>query len=203
MESHNIITNSVVAAVCVILTVAFAVPLLVDSTTTTNVIDNSGNWAKLSYAEDATTTDYSFEISTNGETVTVGTQSGTSDVVLYADDNGAIVAVDGVLSYITESGRAELGSNVSVTNTAGTLTVSDGVTTVSSSPTWAYYADANGAYATCTADEIKTTGEEFAAVGYFAGVYTYNDLVAPDLGLTMNVTEDEDIVTSVVWSMEE
>lgn len=201
------ITKAVVSLTVVIICVAaILMPVITDATTTTVVTDNEGSWAKLAYASDATTTDYDFSVTVSSGTVTVGTMSGTTDTIIYSDDEGALIAVDGEVSYIySDNGtatRTVLGSEVTVTNVSGTLTISDGVTVLNATPTWAYYPDADGAYCGCSAEEIKNACDPLAAVGYYAGVYTYNSICVPDYNLVLD-TEVEDNDTVVKWVLED
>lgn len=189
-----------------ILVCALAVPVMYNITMEPLINDTESNqWVRMGYIEDASE-EYTFNVGVAGDTVTIGSMSGSSaiDTVVYSDDGGALMIAGGEVVYIYESGDdtaiTTLGASVSVTNTAGQLTVSDGVNTVvRDSPAWAYCPQAGGNYACYDAGGLYVNNEPLSVGGYFGGVYAYNELITPDYGLVMDSDATNEYITSVNW----
>ena len=166
-------------------------------TTTTTSIDVEGaGWLKLGYNSGK---DFDFEITNENSNISIGDQTGLmGDNIFYADSKNVIFADSGknaIFLIDTESSSVhKFSGTVSVENTGGTLSISDGTETIvsSESPTWAYVPDANGEYGFFANGGLNLEEDKpKVAVGSYAGVYAYNNtVVAPNdlgsLGLTMS-----------------
>ena len=185
---------SVLVAVILIATVMMPIITATTQTVTTIEIDNEGaDWLKLGYAEG---TDFDFEITNDGADATVGEQSGSLGDMIYYADSDRVIFSKGTTMYMLTNGENPtvytFTNAVSVTNTAGTLTILDGATEIATaeSPTWAYVPDENGYYGFFTNGNLNLLeNEPKVAVGSYAGVFAYNEtIVTPDdvdLGLVM------------------
>lgn len=190
-----------------LLAAGVALPLIAGITMETVSVSNEGaGWVRMAYGEGA---DYDVTITNDGTTVTAATLSGAADTdtILYADSAASVMCVNGSLVCLyqdgTETKRAELGANVTIQSTGGDVTISDGTTTVNVSPEWAYYPDAEGAYSCFASGNLNVKGKPLAAGGSFAGVVAYNELVNPDVGLSMQAEADSELITSVKWAVNE
>lgn len=209
METKNL-TNIMGLVVIVILLGAFTAPIIMDAADRTETyVNESPEWVRLALAEDATTADYDFEITISDDQATIGTLSGDADdIVLYADDVGAIMAIDGKLYYIYSDNGTTclfLGSYASVENSNGTLTVADSESNTYSreSPTWAYYPSADGRYSSYKEGNLLMDNDCLAVGGSFAGVVAYNDCLYPALGLNQVVNRNGDTLINVSWGVTE
>ena len=199
MDSAKLVPMLVGLLLAVVMVGAVFVPVISSSTTrtiTTEIENEGAEWLKLGYNQG---TDYSFTVGFDGEdNFTVGTQTGEyKNLICYAD-NERTLFVSGDNWYLLTNGETpsvhKFTDTASVTNASGTLTVTDGETTVytGASPTWAYVPDANGVYGFFTDGGLTLEeGKPKVAVGSYAGVFAYNEtVVAPDdlgtLGLTMS-----------------
>ena len=190
-----------------LLAAGVALPLVAGITSETVSVSNEGaGWVRMAYGEGV---DYDVTITNDGTTVTAATLSGAADTdtILYADSAASVMCVNGSLVCLyqdgTETKRAELGANVTIQSTAGAVTISDGTTTVNVSPEWAYYPSATGKYSSFAAGDLNTTGEPLAVGGAFAGVVAYNELINPDVGLSMQAEAESEHITSVKWTVGE
>lgn len=207
MESENskLITMTVTVMLTAILAGAVLIPILNGITTESVDIENDGaSWIRLSYG----TGDYDVSVTSDGTEITIGSMSGTADdMLIYADDTMCIACKGGSFVAVKQDGentsKTVLGNNLSIVNTEGTVTVSDGVNTVTSTPSWSYYPDENGVYSTFATAGLKTEGHELAAFGSFAGVFAYNNIVNPEIGLVMQTESAPDYINEVKWGLSE
>lgn len=208
MESENskLITMTITVMLTAILAGAILIPILADITKESVDIENDdASWIRLAYG---TGTDYNVTVSNDGTDITVDTMSGTADdMLIYADNVMCMACKNGSLYVVKQDGentaRTDMGNNVTISSTEGTVTISDGVNTVTSTPSWSYYPDADGVYSTFANAGLKTEGHELAAFGSFAGVFAYNNIVIPDLGLVMQTEIEPEYVNEVKWGLEE
>ena len=198
MDSVKLVPLLVGLLIAVVMVGAVFVPVVQSSTTrtiTTEIENEGAEWLKLGYNQG---TDYSFTVGFDGEdNFTVGTQTGEyKNLICYAD-NERTLFVSGDNWYLLTNGENpsvhKFTDTASVTNASGTLTITDGETTVytGASPTWAYVPDANGVYGFFTDGGLELEeGKPTVAVGSYAGVFAYNETVVysvdADLGLTMS-----------------
>ena len=199
-QGNKSLFNMVVAIVLTVLLVGVLVVPIINTatqTTTTTYIDIEGaGWLKLGYNSGK---DFDFEITNENSNISIGDQTGLmGDNIFYADSKNVIFADSGknaIFLIDTESSSVhKFSGTVSVENTGGTLSISDGTETIvsSSSPTWAYVPDANGEYGFFANGGLNLEEDKpKVAVGSYAGVYAYNNtVVAPNdlgsLGLTMS-----------------
>ena len=210
----NSITTLIISLMVCGLVVGATIPMIVSMSNETIIEEynstDDASWIRMAYG----TADYDLEYTLADDTITVGTQSGTADdMILYADekscvmsDNGEFVIVNG---YI-ENPEVIKADTVTVTRSAGTITITDGTDTIVSAdaPAWAYYPKADGTYSffDASVEGVKVKSEvNLANAGSFAGVYTYNNFViAPngygDLGgMELNATVTDGVIDSITW----
>lgn len=208
MESENskLITMTITVMLTAILAGAILIPILDGITKESVDIENDGaSWIRLAYG---TGTDYSVAVSTDGTDLTVDTMSGTADdMLIYADNVMCMACKNGSLYVVKQDGentaRTDLGNSVTISSSEGTTTISDGTNTITSNPEWSYYPDTDGVYSTFVNAGLKTEGHELAAFGSFAGVFAYNNIVNPEIGLVMQTESASDYINEVTWGLEE
>lgn len=208
MESENskLITMTITVMLTAILAGAVLIPILDGITKESVDIENDGaSWIRLAYG---TGTDYSVTVSTDGTNLTVDTMSGTADdMLIYADNVMCMASKNGSLYVVKQDGentaRTDMGNNVTISSAGGTVTISDGTNTITSVPEWSYYPNADGVYSTFSTAGLKTEGHELAAFGSFAGVFAYNNIINPEIGLVMQTESAPDYINEVKWGLSE
>lgn len=197
--------------VVVVLLGAVMVPVINDATSgsesSETIVIEGAKWLKMNYISDSR--DFSVSYSFDGDTLTAAngaaTQTGAiEDLILYADEKASIF-IDGddivlIAQNEGETGSILLDGDITISRTAGVLTVSDsnGDHVSGDARAWAYIPDSNGKYGIF--DEGVKTNAPFAAVGGFAGVYCYNNLVNFDIPLQMDSAYTDDYISSVRWA---
>lgn len=166
---------------------------------------DDASWIRMAYG----TADYDLEYTLADDTITVGTQSGTADdMILYADEKSCVMSVDGefvIVNGYIENPEVIKADTVTVTRSAGAITITDGTDTIVSAdaPAWAYYPDANGKYAYFGADvdgvKVKD-GENFAITGGAYRINLYNNIGTPNVAVNMDVVTNNDVIESVIWT---
>lgn len=196
------IVATLIVAVVVLAGVGF--PMIGGLSSETTTVSNEGaSWIRMNYITDQS--DYSAQY-TFGDNISVAGQSGDwEDMILYADSQCTICIVGDYLVKI-------VGDSVAVSDDPQTVTVSrsNGIVSIDGEPvsesavSWAYVPVANGKYSSFGADTVPLhrDASNVAAVGGFAGVYAYNDMVSLDAGLIMDANVTEDYINSVRWALQ-
>lgn len=205
---NNLTTNLVYLMILGVIVAGVGVNIIAATTVNADVYENDGaDWIRYDYTDGAE--DYSITATVSGSTVTVGDQSGEmGDMIIYADDTSAIVTTGGKLVYLYRVvfdgefiGRSnDLGDSASVTITDNTVTIQGVGFGADHNIAWAYVPDSSGAYGCFDSGDLTVKpGDGVAAMGYFAGVNTYNRIVTPDYGLIEDADVTEGQINSVNW----
>ena len=215
--SDNMNMNTMVGKVVAVLVALLLVVVLVypvintvgnggSDTTTITSINEGAEWLKLGYAEG---TDFEFEITDDGADVTVGEQTGSLGDMIYYADEGRVIFSRGTATYLMTTGNDSavytFSDSVRVTNANGTLTIYDGSSVIDtvSSPAWAYYPDSQGGYGFFTNGNLNLLeNEPKVAVGSYAGVFAYNDVILTPNGIELGLVKEGDYADGeVVWEV--
>ena len=210
MNPKYILTIAVTLMVGVILTTGVLTPVIADTSSTTVSIDNEGaQWVRMAYVSDDT--DYSVSVDVDGDvTITNGgnVQTGSvTDMIVYADSLCSVFISDGDIILVGSNGNGtqmiRLGGSFTIERASGVLTIGDGTSVYqpSGSVEWAYVPIGTGMYGSFGAGGLQRDQTPLVAVGSFAGVGCYNNLVTPDYGLVMDADVTEEYITSVKWAL--
>ncbi len=182
MDTNKFAGMTAGRAVMLLLASAVLVPTIDGARMTTTTISNEGaGWAKFAYYEDAE--DYSVALSSDGTTLTMGTQSGTADdMIVWASDAAAVIHDAGSFTLLYENGdssaAANLGSSANIASVSGALTITDSSSTevyTSDAVEWTYTPNAGGSFGFFTNSGATVKDFPTATAGTFAGVYAYNE----------------------------
>ena len=214
MNVNNLTTLIISLMVCG-LVVGATVPMITAISSETTIEEynstDDASWIRMAYG----TADYDLEYTLADDTITVGTQSGTADdMILYADEKSCVMSVDGefvIVNGYIENPEVIKADAVTVTRSAGTITITDGTDTIVSTnaPAWAYYPAVDGTYAffDASVEGVKVkSNQNMASVGTFAGVMAYNNFVvapngAGDLGMTQDAVITDNVIDSIKWAV--
>ena len=198
MDSNKYILITVSIMVIALLVGAVFTPIVSSSTTrtfTTEIENETPDFLRFGYA---TTDPYEFDVSIDGESTTVGGQTGgTHDMLVLATENVAIAIVDDSLIVSDGETNTNLGTSASVVRNASGLTINGESYTPGA---WSYYPKANGTYAHFSHADLNTNDKPWVAWSNFAGVFTFNDRDTPDVGLVMDATVTDGVIEGVNWA---
>lgn len=210
MNPKHILTIAVTLMVGVILIAGVLTPVIADTSSTTTSIDNEGaQWVRMAYVSDDT--DYSVSVDVDGDvTITNGgnVQTGSvTDMIVYADSLCSVFISDGDIILVGSNGNStqmiRLDDSFTIERASGVLTIGDGTSVYqpSGSVEWAYVPIGTGAYGSFGAGGLQRDQTPLVAVGSFAGVGCYNDLITPDYGLVMDADVTSEYINSVKWTL--
>ncbi|MBQ1292803.1 MAG: leucine-rich repeat protein, partial [Clostridiales bacterium] len=155
--------------------------------------------------------DYSVSVDVDGDvTITNGgnVQTGSvTDMIVYADSLCSVFISDGDIILVGSNGNStqmiRLGDSFTIERASGVLTIGDGTSVYqpSGSVEWAYVPIGTGTYGSFGAGGLQRDQTPLVAVGSFAGVGCYNDLITPDYGLVMDADVTEEYINSVKWAL--
>lgn len=209
LGNQNLIAKMAGIVFAVIIVAVVFIPIVSDMTSETMNIQNTGaGWTRFAYYEDAE--DYSVALSSDGTTLTMGTQSGTADdMIVWASDAAAVLYDGGSfrLLYLNgdSSAYSDLGSSATIASASGSLTIADSTSATaytSDAIEWAYAPSSTGIFAFYDTGGSNILDYPVAAAGLFAGVNTYNDLSSA-YGFTMNETVTEGTLEDATWEIGE
>ena len=210
MNPKYILTLAVTLMVGVILIAGVLTPVIADTSSTTTSIDNEGaQWVRMAYVSDGI--DYSVSVDVDGDvTITNGgnVQTGSvTDMIVYADSLCSVFISDGDIILVGSNGNStqmiRLEDSFTIERASGVLTIGDGTSVYqpSGSVEWAYVPIGTGAYGSFGAGGLQRDQTPLVAVGSFAGVGCYNNLITPDYGLVMDADVTSEYINSVKWAL--
>ena len=204
MNNKSMVVFVISIFVCIIMVGSVLMPVM-DSMTHTESAPNEGaSWARFGKSTSVENLNVSYDMDST-ITITNGTdvQSGESqNMILYAASNAAIYLDDTDIVMLTADGVTTLAGDFTVAydSVNDKVVVNDGSSYDLATPSWAYIPQSKGDYATFTDPGFKKgSGELLAVSEVFAGCAAFNELVAYDVPLTMDVTMTGDVVSSVKW----
>ena len=157
--------------------------------------------------------EYNISVTWGDDNITVANGTDTQAVsydnptILYADENLA-VWYDGNEAHILAPegdgyATGTVGDDLTIIkNSAGlSVTIGEGSPVSYSAPAWAYIANSAGKYGYFEdGTEIKTpTNNRLAVVGSFAGVYCYNQYNNYDLPISLELTQEGNVLSGAKW----
>lgn len=173
-------------------------------------VTNTGA-GELRYVYNAEPVDYSSTIVYTDVSDEIMTGFGGADLqtiaavesVLWASDIGAVIFNGSTFYLVADDGETavntDLGDGFTVTVSEGVVTISDSEDTVySGTITWSYAPKPTGTFAFYTDTEKNIVRFPLAAVGSFVGISTYNELSSDDR-FDLESTVTDGVVEEVSW----
>lgn len=194
MNSKSMIMAMVSVAVVVVLITTTIIPMVDEASK--EKIDIIGNdnpsWIRMSYY--TTKLDSNVDVSYNTQ-YTVGPQSGTDDVIFYADSSSVIYSEAGIFWLSNDIEKVMLSSPFTIAVSGYITTVNDGNEYVLPQHSWMYFPDPDGHCTTYYNTGFRSDTPVAAVSETFAGVRCYNN----EDGIRMTVVKNGETVENVYW----
>lgn len=208
----NKIVVGVLAVMVASIVLIASLPIYGSLSETSVTVENEGA-GELRFSLADNHAEYNISVTWGDDNITVANGTDTQAIsydnptILYADENLA-VWYDGNDGYIlAPEGDGYATGTVAddltiVKNSSGlSVTIGEGSPVSYSAPAWAYIANSAGKYGYFEdGTEIKTpTDNKLAVVGSFAGVYCYNQYNNYDLPISLELTQEDNVLSGAKW----
>ena len=192
--SRKILTGIIAIAVVIVLLSTILIPMVDDASKTTVDIKGNDNpsWIRMSYYTGKL--DDSVQISQSGSYI-VGTQSGSEDVIFYADSSSVIYSDNGRFYLYNDTMNVLLNTPFTLTVSGYVTTVNDGNEYVLPQHSWVYFPNPDGHCTTYHSMDFVSDTPVAALSQKFAGVRAYNGVN----GISMTVVKNGETVDDVYW----
>lgn len=192
--SRKILTGIIAIAVVIVLLSTILIPMVDDASKTTVDIKGNDNpsWIRMSYHTGKM--DDSVQVSQSGSYI-VGTQSGSEDVIFYADSSSVIYSDNGRFYLYNDTMNVLLNAPFTLTVSGYVTTVNDGNEYVLPQHSWMYFPDPDGHCTTYHSMDFVSDTPVAALSQKFAGVRAYNGVN----GISMTVVKNGETVDDVYW----
>ena len=208
----NKIVVSVLAVMVASIVLIASLPIYGSLSGTSVIVENEGA-GELRFNLADNHAEYNISVTWGDDNIIVANGTDTQAIsydnptILYADENLA-VWYDGNEAYILAPegdgyATGTVGDDLTIIkNSSGlSVTIGEGSPVSYSAPAWAYIANSAGKYGYFEdGTEIKTpTNNRLAVVGSFAGVYCYNQYNNFDLPISLELTQEDNVLSGAKW----
>ncbi len=208
----NKIVVSVLAVMVASIVLIASLPIYGSLSGTSVIVENEGA-GELRFNLADNHAEYNISVTWGDDNIIVANGTDTQAIsydnptILYADENLA-VWYDGNEAYILAPEgdgytTGTVGDDLTIIkNSSGlSVTIGEGSPVSYSAPAWAYIANSAGKYGYFEdGTEIKTpTNNRLAVVGSFAGVYCYNQYNNYDLPISLELTQEDNVLSGAKW----
>ncbi len=208
----NKIVVSVLAVMVASIVLIATLPIYGSLSGTSVIVENEGA-GELRFNLADNHAEYNISVTWGDDNIIVANGTDTQAIsydnptILYADENLAVWYDGNEAHILAPEGDGytigTVGDDLTIVkNSSGlSVTIGDGSPVSYSAPAWAYIANSSGKYGYFEdGTEIKTpTNNRLAVVGSFAGVYCYNQYNNYDLPISLELTQEGNVLSGAKW----